>query len=127
MRRVSLAMMTAATLSLSGLAANAFPASRVITGAGVPAITLVSGGCGPYAHRGDDDECHPNRRVVIPFGDRFLGNRDGFDGRDRYRRHDEFDHRDGFDYRNDRGDSFRYQDGDGGGFRRPDGGDNQDN
>ncbi len=60
MRNLVIAAATAATLALSMGAANAFP---VLPAAGIdaaPAVTLVSGGCGPYRHRGPFGECRPN-------------------------------------------------------------------
>jgi hypothetical protein len=59
MRHILMAAAAAAMLTVSIGAAEAFPVAPVAGVAAAPEITLVSGGCGPYRHRGPYGGCRP--------------------------------------------------------------------
>ncbi len=75
-----------AAITLMGGAAQAMPMPST-SGSTLPGITLVADGCGPYAHRGDDGDCHRNRGPAV-FGVPIFGGErhDGYDRRDEFRR-----------------------------------------
>lgn len=65
MRTMFLTSIVAGALSLGSLTAapaNALPGGSLGAAplAGSPDVTLVSGGCGPFAHRGFYGHCRPN-------------------------------------------------------------------
>ena len=51
MRNLVLALVTGAALSVSAIGANAAPITAVYDAGQAPEVILVSGGCGPAAHR----------------------------------------------------------------------------
>ena len=75
MRQILIVAATVATLAGSMGAAEAFPLAPVGEVVVVPEVTLVSGGCGPYAHRNPFGACRPNFG-----GPRFFGRPYGFYG-----------------------------------------------
>ena len=100
MRHYFVAAAAAVSLLGSAVAAQAFSPAPVSQTSGV---ILISGGCGPFAHRGFNGECYPNhgRDFDRP---RFR------DGEGRFDRHRDFDRRERFgrddgDHRHD-GDRF---------------------
>ena len=62
-KTIKLAAAAAFLISALPLTAEAFPVPAApVAGA---SVTLVSGGCGPFAHRGPLLGCRPNRAVVL--------------------------------------------------------------
>ena len=92
MHRIMLTVTAAGALSLWGVTAQAFPVVPS-SNSDTATVTLVSGGCGPLAHRGDDEECHPNRGPGGVLG-AVLGVDRGGDRRDEYRRRHSYERRD---------------------------------
>ena len=95
MSKIMLTALSAAALLVCAQSAQAFPGLPSTARGDAPAVVLVSGGCGPNAHRGPDDECHRNRGPMgfgIPgFGEprrEGFGRREGFDRPDGGRRFD---------------------------------------
>ena len=85
MRQVLIAAATAAALTLSIGAAQAFPIAPAASVQAGPEVTLVSGGCGPYRHRGPYGGCRPGGGGFIgrPFGyggPRYFGHRRVYGG-----------------------------------------------
>lgn len=66
------ASVIASTLALAALPAAAMPVGSTSAGSSGPAVTLVSGGCGIYFHRGPFGRCVPNRPGPV-FGPRWRG------------------------------------------------------
>lgn len=62
MRQILIAVATAASLLAPLGAAQAFPIAPSDSLSTPADITLVSGGCGPYGHRGPFGRCRPNFR-----------------------------------------------------------------
>ena len=60
MRNLVLALVTGAALSVSAIGANAAPVTAVYDAGQAPEVILVSGGCGPAAHRNGYGRCVPN-------------------------------------------------------------------
>jgi hypothetical protein len=58
MRRAILSLSAAAALTFAVSTVQAMPLSDV-DGSSSPHVTLVYGGCGPYAHRGPYGGCRP--------------------------------------------------------------------
>lgn len=93
-----------AALALSVVTARAVPVAGAPTRSG--SVLLISGGCGPFGHRGFDGECHRNHGPGFD-GRPFFGGRPrddgdrggGFDRRGDFDRRDGFERRDGFDRR----------------------------
>ncbi len=84
MRNLIIAAATAASLMVSVGAAQAFPVAPTDTLTAAPDITLVSGGCGPFGHRGFYGGCRPNGGPGFygrPYGNRgFYGHRRFYGG-----------------------------------------------
>ena len=60
MRSIMLATITGAVLAATTIAAGAMPAAPAGGSAETPSLTLVSGGCGPAAHRDFRGFCRGN-------------------------------------------------------------------
>lgn len=80
MRRLILAAAAAAAFTMSLGAAEAMPVAPADALEASTAITLVSGGCGPYGHRTPYGNCRPNGPR------RFYGQSYGFYGGPRFYR-----------------------------------------
>ncbi len=78
MRSIMLASLAGAVLAATTLVAGAMPAAPATGSADAPSLTLVSGGCGPAAHRDFRGFCRPNGFFRGPFVRR------GYDGDRRY-------------------------------------------
>ena len=72
MRTFALTTLAAGALGLATLSANAFPAATPLISADQPVVTLVSGGCGPFRHRGFNGFCYPGGGFGGGYG--FRGN-----------------------------------------------------
>ena len=59
MRVALLSIAAASVLSLIGVTAEALPIQPVGAASTSPEVTLISGGCGPYGHRGYYGHCRP--------------------------------------------------------------------
>ena len=85
MRTLLLTLAAVSALSLGAVSAQATPTEAIFSGE-APAVTLVSEGCGPGAHRGEFGRCrsdggffrpHFERHCFIrrtPFGERRVCN-----------------------------------------------------
>ena len=78
MRSTMLASITGAFLAATTMTSGAMPAVPVTGGADTPALTLVSGGCGPGAHRDFRGFCRGNGVFRGPFVHRGYGYRRGY-------------------------------------------------
>lgn len=66
MRSFILALAAGASLACATVGADAMPAGAIAGASEAPAVTLVSGGCGPYRHRGPYGACVPNGAYYRP-------------------------------------------------------------
>lgn len=66
MRTMILTTMIAGTLALAAIPADAAPAAPqpLPLASAQPDVTLVSGGCGPFRHRGFNGFCYPGGGFV---------------------------------------------------------------
>jgi hypothetical protein len=61
----SVLAVAAMLISMISLDAHALPGSLLPSGSGLSEATPVSGGCGPFAHRGPWEGCRPNGPGVL--------------------------------------------------------------
>ncbi len=78
MRSIMLASITGALLAATTIASGAMPAVPVTGAAGTGSVTLVSGGCGPAAHRDFRGFCRGNGFFRAPFVRGGYGYRRGY-------------------------------------------------